>query len=139
MVTRFLALVVIAVAAFGACGSEAPSSASPAVTEDPSEFDERAQELVNDMIGRRFGEVVQTLDPTLSTALTEENLAKAWDAFIEEHGNARRIAALAQENDAKGTLLTIQIDMERKDGQALVRFSPTGAIVGLEFEDAKDL
>ncbi len=87
------------------------------------------------MADGRFAEVQSALHPRISANLTEDRLKQAWEQFVAEHGEISEIGS-ADVEEGNGTLVTLELDMTKKDGQAQLRFLPTGEVVGLDFGDA---
>ena len=99
---------------------------------DASAFGRRAVDLVEAMEEERFGDVREALHPGVAERLSEDRLRQAWEEFIGEHGEIDEIGAPEVEED-NGTLVTVGLDMSKRDAEAQVRFLPSGEVVGFDF------
>lgn len=84
------------------------------------------------MADGRFAEVQRELHPRISAGLTQERLQAAWEDFVDDHGEVTDIGDPRVE-EVNGVLVTIALGMAKRDGQAQVRFLPSGEVVGLDF------
>ena len=123
---KTIVAVLIASAVAVSCGGEGGEG-----------FGRRAVDLVEAMDDGRYDDVREALHERLSANLTKERLGGAWQDFIDDHGEIISIGSPEVVED-NGTLVTIALDMSKRDGRALVRFLPGGEVVGLDFGDPEE-
>lgn len=138
-VARMLALVIVLAATpvLGFVGQrEAAAALQPTadctIGGDPS-FDDRARQVVCQILAGRFGDVRAQFDSAMMGALTEDQLRDAWRGYIDFFGDFQ--SAGDPTSTAFGPYIVEQVPvrMSKSEGEIRVTYNPDGSIAGLFF------
>jgi len=126
-------VLAVSVVSIG-CGRES-GDLDPSAPEN-AEVVEEARRVVDEIDQGQYGEVRKRFDKRMTASLSEDQLAKGWEAFESLKGAMRSQGPVEVFKRREYTVVNVELDLAKTKAQMRVTFDKQGKIAGLYFLDA---
>ena len=125
---KFIVVVVLSALLGCACTQEkaVESSEQRTLVQD-------ARSVLDDVVAERWSDVTSRFDETMTNALSETELAAAWESFQGMKGDFESAGTSEVVERPPNTVVNIELTMSSSDGQFRVTFDREARIAGLFF------